>query len=164
MPLTRRAALALSALMLAVVPVRAAEDTAIVRLATCQDSWSDWSKTAPDKLKALGEHFRAGFVQNANDPFFVPRQPTSIAGLRIVQAFPGNVGMGVGFSLTVDAGYDKTKAVMEGMLGKKLTKCEASDGMHSCELEIANQRTFTLMAEDATKNRTLVGCYYFYEK
>ena len=36
--------------------------------------------------------------------------------------------------------------------------------MHSCELEIANQRTFTLMAEDATKNRTLVGCYYFYEK
>jgi hypothetical protein len=160
----RRAAPALLAALLLAIPARAADDAAIARLATCQDSWSDWSKTAPDKLKALGDHFRAGFVQNGNDPFFVPRKETTFAGLKVVQAFPGNVGMGVGFSLTVDAGYDKTKAVMEGVFGKKLTKCEASDGMHSCELPIANQRTFTLMAEDAVANKTLVGCYYFYEK
>ena len=112
-----RAPILLVALMMA-GPARAADDAALARLATCQDSWSDWSKSAPDKLKTLGEHFRAGFVQNANDPFFVPRKPTSIAGLKIVQAFPGNVGMGVGFSLTLDAGYDKAKAVMEGVFGK----------------------------------------------
>jgi len=43
-------------------------------------------------------------------------------------------------------------------------KCEASDGMHSCELDIAPQRTFTLMAADSDPRHTLVGCYYYYEK
>ncbi|HUO90030.1 MAG TPA: hypothetical protein VMU08_12705 [Rhizomicrobium sp.] len=152
------------ALACALAPARAAEDAAITRLATCQDSWSDWSKTAPGKLKALGEHFRAGYAEKEGEAFFVPKKETSIAGLRVVQAFPGNVGMGVGFSLTVDAGYDRTRAVMERLLGKRLVKCEASDGMHSCELDIAPQRTFTLMAADNDKNHTLVGCYYYYEK
>jgi hypothetical protein len=151
-------------LALALGPVRAAEDAGALRLATCQDSWLDWQKSAPDKLKALGEHFDTAFKRHGNDAYAVPVKETSIAGLRIVQAFPGSIGMGVGFSLLVDAGYDKTRAVMEHLLGKKLAKCEASDGMHSCELPIAAQRTFTLMAADNDKNHTLVGCYYYYEK
>jgi hypothetical protein len=161
---TRRAALALSACALAAVPVRAAEDAAITRLATCQDSWADWQKTAPDKLKALGEHFNASFVQKPNEAFFVPRKEISIAGLRIVEAVPGNVGMGVGFSVTVEAGFDKARTAMEGLIGRKMVDCEASEGMHSCGLKLAEQRTFTLVAADGEKNRTLVGCYYFYEK
>jgi hypothetical protein len=36
--------------------------------------------------------------------------------------------------------------------------------MHSCALDIADKRSFTIMAMDNEKSRTLVGCYYFYEK
>jgi hypothetical protein len=104
------------------------------------------------------------FKRHGNDAYAVPVKETSMAGLRIVQAYPGSVGMGVGFSVIVDAGYDKARMVLEHTIGKKLTKCEASDGMHSCELPIAEQRTITLMSADNEKNRTLVGCYYYYEK
>jgi hypothetical protein len=156
------ALLALAALSLG--PAQAADDAAIARLALCQDSWADWSKSAPERLNALGAHFRATFTQKEGDAFFVPLKPTTIAGLRIVQAFPGSVGMGVGFSLIVETDFATARKVMEKTLGKTLGKCEASDGMHSCEFGFAPQRTFTLMAEDGTKNRTLIGCYYYYEK
>ena len=37
--------------------------------------------------------------------------------------------------------------------------------MRSCELEIADKRTFMMMAPDNQKGSgTLIGCYYFYEK
>jgi hypothetical protein len=37
--------------------------------------------------------------------------------------------------------------------------------MRSCELAIAPQRTVMLMADDKPgTRRTLVGCYYLYEK
>ena len=73
--------------------------------------------------------------------------------------------MGVGFSVVVDAPFDKARKVFEKALRKTLEKCEASDNMHSCELDIAEKRTFTLMAEDnPNAAKTLVGCYYYYEK
>jgi hypothetical protein len=156
--------LAVIALALALGPARAADDATIARLVTCQDSWLDWSKTAPARFRAFADHFRGGFTRRNNDPFFVPKTTVSVAGLRIVQAFPDSVGMGVGFSVIVDAGLERTQKVMEATLKKKLTKCEASDGMHSCEYDFAPQRSFTLMAQDDTKNRTLIGCYYYYEK
>jgi hypothetical protein len=155
---------ALLALAFCAGPACAAEDQSIARMATCRDSWLEWNKTAPAQFKAFADHFRANFSQSPSGPFSVPKTDLSIAGLRVVQAFPENVGMGVGFSVTVDASFDKARKVMESTLGKRLAKCEASDGMHTCELDIAEQRTFTLMAEDGTTNRTLVGCYYYYEK
>jgi hypothetical protein len=152
------------ALFFAVCPAHAADDPDIARLATCRDSWLDWKKD-PARLQKFGDHFRSGFSRGGNDPFFVPRTDKSIAGLRIVQAFPESVGMGVGFSVVVGASFEHTRKVMEKVLGKPLTKCEASDGMTTCELEIAEKRTFTLMAEDNSKaTKTLVGCYYYYEK
>jgi hypothetical protein len=158
-----RAALCL-ALALAGAPAWAAEDAGIERLAICHDSWLDWRNTAPELFKTYADHFRAEFLRTGNDPFFVPKTEKTIDGLRIVQAYPDSIGMGVGFSLLVDAGFDQTRQIMEGKLGTSLVKCEASDGMRTCELDMAPQRTFTLMAEDGSKSRTLVGCYYYYEK
>jgi L-cysteine desulfidase len=73
--------------------------------------------------------------------------------------------MGVGISLVVDGSFEKVQQSVEKMLGKALKDCSTSDGMHSCELKIAEQRTVVLMAGDSPKStNTLVGCYYLYEK
>jgi hypothetical protein len=73
--------------------------------------------------------------------------------------------MAVGFSVTVDAPFDKARAAVEKIVGKKLAHCETGDNMKTCTLQIADQRAVTLMASDPPdKNGTLVGCYYFYEK
>ena len=149
----------------AAAPGRAADDAGIERMATCRDSWFDWNKSDQKQLKKFGDQFRADFARKGNDPFFLPRKDKNVAGLRITQAFPDSVGMGVGFSLTVEAPFDKARQVFEKSLGKKLQKCETSDNMRTCELEIAEKRTFMLMAEDSPKSTTtLVGCYYYYEK
>jgi hypothetical protein len=155
----------LAALPSAIAPAQGADDPGLERMAMCKDSWLDWQKTAPDRLKSLGDHVRSDFSHNDNDAFLVPKSDTSIAGLRVLQLFPDSVGMGVGFSLTVDAPFDKARRTFEAALGKPLEQCETSDGMRTCALKIADMRTFMLMAEDGAKSKTtLVGCYYFYEK
>ena len=147
------------------VPVRAADDAGLARMALCQDSWLDWQKSDPAKLKAFANRFRAGFVPHGNDPYLLPKENISVVGLHVAQAFPDSIGMAVGFSLTVDAPFDQTRAAVEKSLGKSLQKCETGDDMRTCAREIGPQRTVTLMAEDSPKaKQTLVGCYYFYEK
>ena len=147
-------------------PVWAADDTIIQRLALCQDSWLDMQKGDPAQLKTTGDHLRAVFAPpNGDEPFVLPNTNLTIAGMRITQAFPNSVGMGVGFSATVAAPFDVARKNVESVMGKKLPHCEASDGMKSCELQIAEKRTVMLMAADPPdKNGTLIGCYYFYEK
>jgi len=143
----------------------AAEDLSLERMATCQDSWLDWEKNEPAQLKTFGDQFRADFSQSENDPFFVPKTDTSIDGLRVLQVFPGSVGMGVGFSAVVDATFDNARRTFSKALGRSLEKCDVSDNMRTCELEIGEKRTFVLMAEDSAKSTTtLLGCYYYYEK
>ena len=157
--------LAALALVFAAAPAHAADDAALARMASCQDSWLDWSKNDPAKMKAFVDHIRAGFAPHDNDPYFLPKAETSVMGVHVSQVFPQSVGMGVGFSLTVDAPFDKARKLFAKALGKPLVKCDSSDGMKSCELEIADKRTFTLMAEDSPKaTQTLAGCFYLYEK
>ena len=162
-PILRTLALAMPLFALA-PSVHAGDVTSVERMATCQDSWVEWTKSDPARMKTFGDDFRSDFSHNGNDPFATPKKTKTVAGLNVTQAFPESVGMGVGFSVTVAAPYDEAKRHLEKMLGKPFAKCEASDGMHSCERQIADQRTLTLMAEDNAKNETLVGCYYFYEK
>lgn len=156
---------ALIALACIILPARASDDSGLTRMALCQDSWLDWSKTDAAKLKAFGEHFRTNFTHKANDAFTTPKAETSILGLRVAQVYPDSVGMGVGLSILVDADFDAARAVVEKSLGKKLGHCETSDGMRACELQIAEKRTVTLMSADSPKTKqTLIGCYYYYER
>ena len=156
---------ALAALVF-VRPVSAADDASITRMALCQDSWIEWTKNDTKAFDAFRNHFMGQFAMpRENKPNWMPKASVSVLGMHVAQGFPDSVGMGVGFSLTVDAPYDKTRAALEKTLGKKLVHCEASDGMKSCDLEVAPQRTITLMAEDSPKaKQTLIGCYYYYEK
>ncbi len=154
------------ALFAAVAPARAADDAGITRMTLCQDSWIEWTKKDPKAFEALRDHFMGAFAMpRENKPYWMPKTSVTVLGMHVAQGFPDSVGMGVGFSLTVNAPYDEARAALEKALDKKLVHCEASDGMKSCELEVAPQRTITLMAEDSPKSRqSLVGCYYFYEK
>jgi hypothetical protein len=161
----KSASLMLIILQLACAHALAADDASIERMATCKDSWLDWEKNDPGQLKKFGDHFQSEFARNGNDPFFVPRSGISIAGLRVTQLFPDSLGMGVGFSVTVDATFEKAKRSLETTLGKPLEKCEVGDDMRTCALEIGEKRTFMLMAaSNAKANTTLLGCYYYYEK
>jgi hypothetical protein len=161
----KAASLVLMLAVVAVVPARAADDESIERLVTCKDSWLDWKNDNAPQLKTFAEHFQSDFTQKESDPFFVPKSNDTIAGLNVTRVFPESVGMGVGFSVFVDATFDEAKRRFEQALGKPLQKCEVSDGMRTCGLEIAEKRTFMLMAEDDAKSTsTLTGCYYFYEK
>ena len=74
--------------------------------------------------------------------------------------------MAVGFSVVVNANFAKTKTIIEKKIGKSFKKCEPpSDNMRTCELEIGEEKTIVLMAEDNVKSTTtLLGCYYLYEK
>jgi hypothetical protein len=149
------------------VPAHATDDAALTRMVLCQDSWIEWTKKEPKSFEVFRDHVMGAFAHAGNNPYWLPKPmvKVSVLGMNVAQVFPDSVGMGVGFSLTVDAPYDKVRAAMEKALGKKLLHCEASDGMKSCELEVAQQRTITLMAEDSPKSKqTLIGCYYYYEK
>ena len=139
-------------------------DTMIERLATCQDSWRDW-KDDPVQTKKMAELFNSAFSEPAQDGSFAPKVSIQVVGVPVVQVYPESVGMGVGFSVILDASFDTVRAHAEKALGKPLDQCENGDGMRMCGREIAKERTITLMAgEKDTKNRTLLGCYYLYAK
>ena len=161
----KTASWALAAFVAAASPIQAGGVASIERMATCQDSWLEWTKNDPARMKTFGDDFRADFSRHGNDAFVVPKTPKTVAGLHVTQVFPESVGMGVGFSVTVDAPFDAARHNLEKVLGKPFVKCESGDGMRTCERQIAEQRTLTLMAEDNAKSATtLVGCYYYYEK
>lgn len=157
------AALALFAIAF---PACAADDAALTRMALCQDSWIEWTKKEPKTFDTFRGRFMDQFAMpRENKPYWMPKANVTVLGMHVAQAFPDSVGMGVGFSLMVDAPYDTARAALEKAVGKKLQHCEASDGTKGCELDVAPQRTVTLMAEDNPKSRqSLIGCYYFYEK
>jgi len=134
-------------------------------MALCQDSWFEWTKKDPKAFEAFRDHVVGAFRPHDRDPYWLPKANVSVLGMRVTQLFPDSVGMGVGFSLTVEAPYDKARAALEKAAGKALGHCESGDNMKTCELEVAPQRSLTIMAEDSPKARqTLIGCYYFYEK
>jgi len=158
-------AAALIALVLWSVPAWAAGDAGLERLATCQDSWLVWSKTDPARMKAYVDQIHSGFSQSDNDAFVLPKTATSILGLHVTQLFPESVGMGVGFSVMVGGSFETARKAVEKKLGKSLGKCDDGENMRSCELELGEQRTLTLLAQDVPQtNSTLIGCFYYYGK
>jgi hypothetical protein len=155
----------LLALVVGVIPAWGADDPRLEDLALCRDSWLDWKNTDPAKLDSFGAYLRSAFAHNGNDAFVVPKSPMAVDGLNVTQAFPQSLGMGLGFSVLVDATFAVARQAIEQKLGKPLSQCETGEGMRTCELPIAEQRTVVLMSGDPPNDKTtLVGCYYFYEK
>ena len=153
------------ALLVGVMPAWGATDARVESLALCRDSWLDWKKTDPAKLDSFGAFVRSAFTHRDNDAFVMPRSAMTLAGLKVTQIFPGSVGMGLGFSVLVEAPFDVAREAFERKLGKKLGACHTGDGMRTCELPIAEQRTVMLMSGLPPNDKmTLVGCYYYYEK
>ena len=148
---------------LAFVPVTAADDF-LDRLATCQTSWMDF-KDDPVQKKKFAETFNAGYEPKGNDGSWTPKKTAMVIGLPVVRVYPESVGMGVGFSVVVDTTFDKARAQIEKTIGKSLKNCENSEGMHTCELQVAENRTIMLLTGDTGKTKTtMLGCYYFYAK
>ena len=155
----------LFALLVGAAPACGANDPRVENLALCRDSWLDWKTTDPARLDSFGAFFRSAFAHNGNDAFAVPKSPMAIGGMTVAEVFPDSVGMGVGFSVLVDARFDVAKQALEQRLGQPLRDCETGDGMRTCGLKIAEQRTVVLMSGDPPNDKTtLVGCYYLYEK
>ena len=152
-------------LLVGVTPVLGAGDPRVEDLALCRESWLDWKTADPAKLNSFIDYFRSAVTHNGNDAFYAPKSAMTVAGLKVTQVFPESVGMGLGFSVLVDATFDVARQALEQKLGKPLGQCESGDGMRTCALAIAEQRTVTLMSGDPPNDKTsLVGCYYFYEK
>jgi hypothetical protein len=152
-------------LLVGVIPAWGADDPRVENLALCRDSWFGWKNTDPTQLNSFAAFLRSAFAHNGNDAFLVPKSPMAIDGLKVTQVFPESLGMGLGFSVLVDAPFDVAKQALEQKLGRPLRQCETGEGMRTCELPIAEQRTVMLMSGDPPNDKTtLVGCYYFYEK
>src|SRR5271155_3394697 len=144
----------LAIFLVAVTPAWAADNIRIQPLATCQDSWRDWKESDPVQLKKFADSFQSDFLRKEKDPFFVPKSNQTVAGLPVAQVFPESIGMAVGFSVVVNANFDRTKTSLAKKIGKSLSKCDPpSDNMRTCELEIGEKKTILLMAEDNVKAR-----------
>jgi|GEM_PF-939689 len=139
-----------------------ADDATLQRLATCQDSWLDWSEGHP-RMKQYADFVRTRMQQQDDGATFVPKTAMTVAGLPIEQVFPQSVGMGVGFSAIVHADFAETRRGFEKQLGKPMS-CKTSDGTPACELTIGDKKTAILMTDNPRSARTLVGCYYFYQQ
>ncbi len=138
----------------------AADDPTLERLATCQDSWLDWKEPDP-RMTAYRRYVHTQLRSEDDGQSFSPRSAERLLGMPLVQVYPQSVGMGVGFSATVDADATKARVAIEQRMGHPMT-CTRGDGVLSCELKLAERKTVVLMADLGVEKPTLVGCYYFY--
>lgn len=133
------------------------------RLALCQDTWFDWKDDAR-RMQSYSNYFETKFDGSASDGSFTPKSPTTAFGGRVSHVYPGSVGTGVGFSLTVNADHAQLRAGIEKQLGKAMT-CETGEGTRACELQLGPNKTVLLMTDqNGRAQSSLVGCYYYYEK
>lgn len=162
---TPRLALA-AALVVSAMPTQAgmADDAQMQRLALCQDSWLDW-KDDSARMTDLVDYFESRIARSPQGSgAFDVKAPLRVLGQPVTQVYPQSVGMGVGFSLTVKAGFGATRAAVERRLGKSMA-CTSGDGMQACELQVGPKKTVVLMAPlNGAAKATLMGCYYFYQQ
>ncbi|MGH8062354.1 MAG: hypothetical protein ACREO7_10135 [Pseudoxanthomonas sp.] len=139
------------------------EDIYLGKLATCQESWFDW-KNDDRRMGQYIDRLNANYTRIEEEPAFLPKVPGKVLGFPLVKVYPQSVGMGVGFSLQLDAPFAKIRDEVEGRLGKPL-ECSTSDGMTSCGVELGENKTVMLTAfGDGADAVNLLGCYYYYEK
>ena len=133
------------------------------RLALCQDSWFDW-KDDDARMARFAGYFESRFERSPQGDAFAPKSPMLALSHAVTQVYPQSVGMGVGFSLVVNADFAQARAAIEQQLGKPMT-CATSDGVRSCELKLGPKKTALLMnGLNGQAKTSLVGCYYFYQQ
>lgn len=156
------AATAGSALAAAETP-EGANEAQLLRLATCQDSWLEW-KAEPGRLQRFATDLHRRYTLKPKSPAMTPNAPAKLLGFPVQQLFPDSVGMGVGFSVQVQADFKQARQRFEEQLGRPL-QCEGGDGMLSCELPLGEKKTALLVKADSGPSKsTLLGCYYFYQQ
>jgi len=142
----------------------AADDPTLQRLALCQDSWFEWKDDEARTKRYVADVERRFEPIPQGAGAFRPKAPVHALGYSIAQLYPQSVGMGVGFSLIVQADFAQARAAIERQLGQPMT-CTASDGARACEIQLDDKKTALLMTgQNGTAKTSLVGCYYFYEK
>jgi hypothetical protein len=152
-------------LLIAAAPAWSADDPRIENFALCRESWAELEKSDPAALDSFGAYFKSAFSHDGDDRHLIPNSSMTVDGLNLIQVYPSSLGMGLGFSVLVDAPFDVARQAVERDLGKPLDQCQEGDGMRTCELSVAEQRTVILLSEDPPNDKsTLVGCYYYYEK
>ena len=141
----------------------AAEDPSLQRLALCQDSWFDF-KDDDARMTRFAGYFEGRFDRDAQGAGFSPKQRVQALGYNVTQVYPQSVGMGVGFSLVINADFAQARAAVEKQLGKPMS-CTTSDGMRACEAPIGEKKTAMLITgQNGAGKTSLVGCYYFYQQ
>lgn len=160
----RRFAIALLSQLFLVAANTHAAEPSLDTLATCRDSWLDW-KDDPARGAKFAEDLRTSFTHQRNEgDFFVPKTPRKLLGLPVARVYPDSVGMGVGFSVLVNSGFETARKAVEKTLGKRLKCDEKSEEGFGCELALGPKKTVFVMAEDKSSQSALIGCFYFYEK
>lgn len=135
----------------------------LLRLATCEDSWLEWKADRP-RLQRFATALHAQFSAEPKSPAMKPNRPTRLMGLAVTQLFPDSVGMGLGFSVMLQADLQQARQRFEAQLGRPLS-CETGDGMVACELPLGEKKTAMLINGDKGRSPTsLLGCFYFYQQ
>lgn len=142
---------------------QAAGEPSLQRLALCQDSWFDWQDDTA-RMDAFRHYLEGQFERGTDDGAFTPKTPLKVLGHSVSQVYPQSVGMGVGFSVVVDAGAAQARAAVEKQLGQPMS-CSTGDGVRSCEIKLGAKKTVLLMTgQNGQAKTSLVGCYYFYQQ
>lgn len=157
------AATALASTVSGLPPGNGTDETYLVELATCQQSWFDW-KDDDLRMSQYLDRLNADFTRIEEEAAFLPKGPAKVLGFPLVKLYPQSIGMGVGFSLELGGQFAKIRNEVENRLGKPL-ECSASGGMTSCAVELGEKKTVMLTAfGEGADAVNLLGCYYFYEK
>ena len=144
--------------------LKAGQDLTLEGLATCRVSWLD-AKDDPVRIDKFGAMLMSSFTKKDDQPFFVPKSRTLMAGLPVLRLFPESAGMSVGFSAVVGAEFDAAKKSVEKAAGVTFKDCEIGEGMRMCGLELAPKKTLMVLGpEKANVKESVVGCVYDYEK
>lgn len=151
------------ALAIAAHTATAADAPSLQALATCQDSWFDWKDDAA-RMGRFADDMRTRFVQGERGDAFTPKAKTAVLGHAVTEVYPQSVGMGLGFAVTLQAGFAQARQSLEKQLGRQMT-CSTSEGVTACELTLAEKKTVVLMTGDSGKAPTsLLGCHYVYRQ
>lgn len=160
---TRVITAALLALCAHAAPAAELAET-LQRLAGCQDSWLDW-KNDEQRMRAFGDALMGQFRPSEQHHVFVPQGRVTWMGYEVSEITPQNIGMALGFAITVKAPLAKLRAGYERVVGQPMKACENNDGLSSCELQLAKRKTATMMMPiKKPELGTLLGCYYYYQQ